>query len=769
MVSVANIVINARNLTGAAFGGVQSSLGGLQRTVQGLTGRLSGLKSAFGGLASSAGDASERSARSMDFLNAGMVKLAATVGLVTLAYAKLSSVAQTALAEQQEQLTSAIGLAGQFNISIAKGEQISRDIAVSTATLGKNLPVSSQDINKINNAIAGQIATVVKKQGGTAEQYQKTLLGLSPRIAIAGAGRPADETSAAITGYLSGSVGKGGIDNYKFFSQNAAILENMKDILEKEYKGKDFTNLETAQRLKILTTSLEKFQTPAAVARLQQTPQATISAFQDSLFDSYIGLFGIQRDLNTKTKEVESVYASFERTINKVLGERGLFAQLGRTLGLVKVDPLVSVRNAIESFNGYLDSIIKTLSTMKSLSPQQIGAGVGKFSAQAVNVVLDGILGALGAIDYGALVGAVGSGVLSFLGNLDWKVYAAASVVALGVYLAPIVGAVTLAVGGIVLGAITAALGGLPVLVIAAIGLGVAAVVKLLADNWKSIKGYGVQLGQSVQSWYVGVQNAVGNTINTAKDAIVLTIQFLFGRDAPAQIADAAKAVVGGTKSVLNATGTAITNAVQFIVGLVKKLFNAIAIAFNAIFKVVADATNTVINAIKSIIFAVITPIQNTVSSLSKSIPGYVQSTINSGGLLKNTGAITNTAVSTVTGGLGGFISSVTGNALSAILPKYKGQIPTAASGFLGAVATESRNAPSGADLVLANSSEYILTRQQMSHLVNGLSTSGQTVNINFGAGAIALNLPAGTPQEIAMQAIAIIESRLALELEARL
>ncbi|MBW4636350.1 MAG: hypothetical protein KME30_32075 [Iphinoe sp. HA4291-MV1] len=768
MVSVANIVINARNLTGAAFGGVQTGLGGLQRTVQGLTGRLGGLKSAFGGLASSAGDASTRSAQSMNLLNAGMLRLAAAVGLVTLAYSKLSSVAQTALAEQQEQLTSAIGLAGQFNISIAKGEQISRDIAVSTATLGKNLPVSSQDINKINNAIAGQVATVIKKQGGTAEQYQRTLLGLSPKIAIAGAGRPADETSAAITGYLSGSVGKGGIDNYKFFSQNAAILENMKDILEKEYKGKDFTNLETAQRLKILTTSLEKFQTPAAVARLQQTPQAQISAFQDSLFDSYIGLFGIQRDLNTKTKEVESVYASFEKTISKLLGERGLFAQLGRTLGLAKVDPLIGVRNAIESFNGYLDSVTKTLSSMKSLSPQQIGAGIGKFSAQAVNVVLDGILKALGSVDYGAVVGAVGAGILSFFANLDWKVYAVGAAVALGAFLLPVIAGALAAVGSAILGAIVAAFGGLPVLIIAAIGLGIAALIKLLTDNWKSIQNYGASLGRTIQTWYTSVQNAVKNVFNAVKDALIFTVQFLFGREAPNQIAAFTKTTIDGIGKLLGIVGRAIADAVGFAVNLIKTLFGGIVSAFNAIFKAASDAVNGVIDAIKSLIAAVITPLQNAVNSLAKSIPNYVQNTINSGGLINNA-AVRNTAVSTVTGGLGGFVSSIAGNAIANLLPKYGGQIPTAASGFLEAVATESRNAPSGAGLVLANSSEYILTPTQMSNLVNGLSTSGRTVNISFGAGAIALNLPAGTPQEIALQAITIIEQRLAQELEARL
>ena len=56
---------------------------------------------------------------------------------------------------------------------------------------------------------------------------------------------------------------------------------------------------------------------------------------------------------------------------------------------------------------------------------------------------------------------------------------------------------------------------------------------------------------------------------------------------------------------------------------------------------------------------------------------------------------------------------------------RWRGQIPTAAGGFLPAINSEIRNMPANASPVIANSSEFILRPEQMSRLMQGAASVG--------------------------------------------
>ena len=88
----------------------------------------------------------------------------------------------------------------------------------------------------------------------------------------------------------------------------------------------------------------------------------------------------------------------------------------------------------------------------------------------------------------------------------------------------------------------------------------------------------------------------------------------------------------------------------------------------------------------------------------------------------------------------------------------------TGATGFLPAWAKEMSMAPGGSYPIIANSSEAILTQAQLSGmLARAAGGGGGTVNI----GAINLNLPEGTPVEIAHKALQILEDEIVQRLEA--
>ncbi|MEL6162607.1 MAG: hypothetical protein AAFR37_02180, partial [Cyanobacteria bacterium J06628_3] len=134
-------------------------------------------------------------------------------------------------------------------------------------------------------------------------------------------------------------------------------------------------------------------------------------------------------------------------------------------------------------------------------------------------------------------------------------------------------------------------------------------------------------------------------------------------------------------------------------------------------------------------------------------------------GLVRNvTGAVTS-AASPLTGAVD-FLGNTASNIFNAVTKFFTGAggfIP-ANSGLFDALTTEAQRKPKGTDFVVANSSEYVLTSQQMNGLLSSRSSESKTINV--GGINISLNLSGGTPQEIAVEAIAILEERLNNELE---
>ena len=125
-------------------------------------------------------------------------------------------------------------------------------------------------------------------------------------------------------------------------------------------------------------------------------------------------------------------------------------------------------------------------------------------------------------------------------------------------------------------------------------------------------------------------------------------------------------------------------------------------------------------------------------------------------GLVRNvTGAVTG-AASPFSGAVD-FIGNTAGNIFNAVTKFFTGAggfIP-ANSGLFDALTTEAQRKPKGTDFVVANSSEYVLTPQQMSGVFSSRGSESKAINV--GGVNISLNLSGGTPQEIGMEAIAIL------------
>jgi hypothetical protein len=297
---------------------------------------------------------------------------------------------------------------------------------------------------------------------------------------------------------------------------------------------------------------------------------------------------------------------------------------------------------------------------------------------------------------------------------------------------------------------------------------------------------------ESFNNWLKGVAESLkglntGDIEGLGQKAGMWASDFLFGI-----IGSISKGIIGNLPGLILFAGefllsfliSSLKNAAFLVVDLVSSIPKFVYDLFIA--PVLGRLAAPAIAVVEGINALFVAPVLNTLVSGAKFIFNLIGSAVNA---VKNllrpiasaTGLIDDSSVDgsakSTTRGLGSApgvtpLAPINGNLgvakfLLGLLPKYAGNIPTAADGYFPAISKEMRNAPAGAKPVIANSSEFILNPQQMSNLVRGSKTSGSTVNFN--SGSIVMNLPSGTPQEIAMAAIAIIENALTNELDVRL
>ena len=644
--------------------------------------------------------------------------LTGTIGLVVTAFNTLKKAATSAIDAQVARVSSINTVVATLGLNENKAAAFVQNFNTNVSKLGRDLPTSAENIRSISRTIIDDYSQALKSAGASTNQIKDVLLSTSSRAALAGdiAGVSIRDSQAAVSALLSGSLGARGLARYKFFSENTLLTRELQSQLGAR-NARSFGDLSQLERIKIFTEALEKTITDDAIKRLKGTAKSNISAFVDTLTDENIGIFSPSRDLDPNTAGYQSVFSSFQKTLELVIGKDGLFYQLGRLTGLENDSILKVAKAGIDNFNSWLKSIIDIFKTINVGDAGAIGEIIGRISANITNTVTGGLLKALASINYGAVIIAIIRGVISFFVNLDWKVYAVAAVALLGAFIVPTVIAGLAVIAKAALIALVGLLGGIPALIAGAIILGIVAIVKLLQANWKTI---------------VGIWNGF---VNFLKNLV---------------------------KSVVNKWVT----DTKFLLNLLKIILTAPIKALKIVVNVVNSLTSNLVRLTKRLANAAIKPIQGAIQGAKQIVPKPVRQTISPDPV---------TIISATGGGVPGLASTLAARAITNLIPRYQGgQIPFAANGFLSAISQEVLKKPTNSGLVVANTSEAILTESQFSNLVSSTFRRGQAsansgVSVNFGRGSIVFNLPTGTPQEIAMEAIKIIENALQNELEGRL
>jgi hypothetical protein len=636
--------------------------------------------------------------------------------------------------------------------------ELQNSLAMSAAAL----PGTTDDYIKFFRQIADDVAIVNKEMNGgflNTDQYTEQIEVLTSKFQIL-ANQPGLTRAQGIGAFQSilGGRSMDQLEKLEFFRANPSFLSALNQSIAKQ--GENLEDMTKAERLKVLIDSLNVAITDDTLDKLSSSLGSQIEIFKTKLFDPNVGVFGLMRDIDTNLAGQQSVLEAVNVLAIELFGaDDSLFAVFGElleTLGLTS-DPMKTLYDGVneltkfvESASNYIQSINYRMEESQgdlakwAIFSEELGENIFKisgdvikffgenfvdYSYKAIKFIIQGSAFVLSNIDYGAIFQALGTITTDLFTLLfdDFGMYTinalSAAIVGTGA-----MGLVNIFAGSFIVALKVAIMPYIPMLAAAfsnpliAAGLAFTAlVVNAYIQNWDS-----VQLGitYSWSEFLDGLSARFGiirGVIQTKFLEVRIAVVSFF-----AQFGD-------GWKRIAN-------SAYNFL---------------DMIFRIIGRVTNN--------------PIVRTLSAAANPVAG---------------GAAANNAV----GGVMGFLQNITGigrpqAAVAQTMPvmprqlnyasRYNGQIPNAADGFLGgllgAVGREAGRMPSGAGVVIANSSEMILNRLQQVALGRaigsqaGASTGLVIQNLNIP------NSPGLTPEQTANQVMQIIEQRYTQFMQSKL
>lgn len=319
-----DLIIGAKNLTGSAFSSLQSQLNKTTGVVGNFRSKLTDIKSALIENQAAQKAVSTEGITGFEGLNSGLLAVAGTIGLVTLAYSKMQSAASSALDAQFERVTDISTLQQTLGVSVEESAKLADLSRKNIAQYGVDLPISVGDVRTANSLILDDYAAALK--GKTSNEQivgitnaDAARLGVL-RGSLTSSGQAA--FSSNISALLSGSTGVGGL-NQLAIAQNIQFKNAYLEELKK--RGvKDLGKLDPVSKVQAFSAILQASVTDSQIKLLQSTGKAALSSISDKLFDPDVGIFSFARNLAGEGQERRTVVDEFTTTLDLLFGDKGV-------------------------------------------------------------------------------------------------------------------------------------------------------------------------------------------------------------------------------------------------------------------------------------------------------------------------------------------------------------------------------------------------------------------------------------------------------------
>lgn len=672
----------------------------------------------------------------------------AAAGLAQNAFGKFTSAVSEAAASQGDLITSAGALRAVIGGSFDAAYDYAGRLNEQFARLGAQLPGTAEDFAQIGRTLTDNVATAFQAVDGSFDKvgFEDRLTSITQSVGVLAA---ASKTAATEAGMAIARVldGDSGAFKLLLFDKNPVVKSQITKALAAMGKDlKDWGTLTQQMRLELLDKALTAAAGPEVIDKLQNTVDGILSSWKSNVFDPTVGTFGMLRKLaerggSTALDALQGVLVQTEQ----------LFEEL-RILWPFKRDPMVALFDAFNTLTKWLSAatgiveainvnlaegrglqgVYEAFGAIPSVLAGAVKSWVGKLgsvqvdtgaAAQLLSDLLKRVMTEtpkIAAWVSGSLIAGVNRGMqllVKFLENVKWVELGVVAGETLGRTLVNVVanlakldwGGVARTVGTALMGAYFGLMG-----VIVGLFKGVLQAAAPLASAATSQVGQWLgSMWQGITSGVKGLASAVGETVTN------------LARQAAAGARTALGGLLGALRSwfegVLNSVNSALNGLIPRVTGEVSNFVSGLG------------------QSLRNAVGGMAVGITGTLGSIGSAIGGAVSGVVS--------GVTGGSTAPSPTGATGSAPSTgLTGSSAPGVWPTFRGWLPTATSPrvervvnassgwrvgqavraaavagvptveLLSAAVRERRAAP-GHGLLVANTSEMVLTPKQQAKL----------------------------------------------------
>ncbi|AVH67031.1 hypothetical protein [Nostoc sp. 'Peltigera membranacea cyanobiont' N6] len=271
--------------------------------------------------------------------------------------------------------------------------QLNNISAASTyaALTGRNFA----DAEKVFSNLDKRINQIASSLPGSTEEYKQLALGIQDNLIpafvdanglfnegafldgltsitrgmgfLGAASNLASKDVSKFTAKFLGGSSISELERLLFAESNPAFLSLVQKKLSES--GKKLENLTIKERKQILEAVQGQLVTEDTIKAAGNSVSGLIESLKDKLFNPSQGIFGLLKDLDDKTEGNQSVLNAFNDTLKALLGDNGLFNTIGSVLNKLGIDPngvLKYLKGGIENLNGFISNFNTTLTALDS-------------------------------------------------------------------------------------------------------------------------------------------------------------------------------------------------------------------------------------------------------------------------------------------------------------------------------------------------------------------------------------------------------------------
>ncbi|MFN6486296.1 MULTISPECIES: hypothetical protein [unclassified Nostoc] len=304
-------------------------------------------------------------------LRANLLSEALSAGL-SKGVSALTSKFKEAADIQLNNITAASTYAALTGRNFADAEKVFSNLDKRINQIASSLPGSTEEYKQLALGIQDNLIPAFVDANGVFNEgaFLDGLTSITRGMGFLGAASNlASKDVSKFTAKFLGGSSISELEKLLFAEANPAFLSLVQKKLSES--GKKLEQLTVKERKQILEAVQGQLVTEDTIKAAGNSVSGLLESLKDKLFNPSQGIFGLLKDLDDKTEGNQSVLNAFNDTLKALIRDNGLFNTIGSVLTQLGIDPnatLKYLKGGIDNVTKWVESLNTTLSFTNSSS-----------------------------------------------------------------------------------------------------------------------------------------------------------------------------------------------------------------------------------------------------------------------------------------------------------------------------------------------------------------------------------------------------------------